>query len=84
MKTKNAEEFLRNKNIGINKDWGYTDLDGNEHTLFELMDEYASLREKETAIEFLMFHLGKSGALAQYQRDIYERKFDEYTKHKEG
>ena len=49
----------------------------------KLLEQYATLREKETAIGFLMYHLGKSEALAQYQRDIYERKFDKYTKHKE-
>ena len=52
--------------------------------LRKFIEQYATIREKETAIGFLMYHLGKSEALAQYQRDIYERKFDKWHKHKEG
>ena len=50
----------------------------------EILEQFVTIREKETAIGFLMYHLRKSEALAQYQRDIYDRRFDEYTKHKEG
>jgi len=80
---KNAEEFF-DGNAPDNDNVIITGKRYSRQQCIELMEQYASLREKETAIGFLMYHLGKSEALAQYQRDIYERKFDKYTKHKEG
>ena len=73
---KNAEEWLNNE-------MDSTVMTPFKEQVIKWLEQYASLREKETAIGFLMYHLGKSEALAQYQRDIYERRFDEYTKHKE-
>ena len=73
------EEFIKKYTPSI--------LDKNSNTSFvidlaTLLEFHASLREKETAIEFLM---STKGETAVFMRDKYEQNFEEwYTKHKEG
>ena len=50
----------------------------------ELMEQYASLREKETAIEFMMWREYHSSMLLGNLKINIEEYYTEYTKHKEG
>jgi len=87
---KNAEEFF-DGNAPDNDNVIITGKRYSRQQCIELMEQYASLREKETAIEFAAWETCKQlGILPEDKegrnefKEHFTAQWKDYTKHKEG